>query len=214
MAPPKDAGSEQETRDAPTRARRPGGRSARVRVDVIAATLAELAERGYTALSLESVARRAGVHKTTLYRRWGSREELVLEAMLARAGEHISVPDTGSLRGDLLMLARTAAANAASPEVAAMARAVAAESPHDGRLAAVNRRFWAERLAMDGVIVERAIERGEVAAGTEPGRVIEAVIGPIHLRLLLTGEPVERSFLEGIVDLVVDGVTRRRGSTS
>jgi AcrR family transcriptional regulator len=185
-----------------------------VRADVIAATLAELAERGYTALSLESVARRAGVHKTTLYRRWGSREELVLEAMLARAGEHISVPDTGSLRGDLLTLARTAAANAASPEVAAMARAVAAESPHDGRLAAVNRRFWAERLAMDGVIVERAIERGEVAAGTEPSRVIEAVIGPIHLRLLLTGEPVDRSFLEGIVDLVVDGVTRRRGSTS
>ena len=185
-----------------------------MRVDVIAATLAELAERGYTALSLESVARRAGVHKTTLYRRWGSREELVLEAMLARAGEHISVPDTGSLRGDLLTLARTAAANAASPEVAAMARAVAAESPHDGRLVAVNRRFWAERLALDGVIVERAIERGEVAAGTEPGRVIEAVIGPIHLRLLLTGEPVDRSFLEGIVDLVVDGVTRRRGSTS
>ena len=191
--------------------RRPGGRSARVRAAAIDATLAELAERGYSALSLESVARRAGVHKTTLYRRWRTREELVLEAMLARAGEHISVPDTGSLRGDLLTLARTAAANAASPEVAAMARAVVAESPHDDRLAAANRHFWAERLALDGAIVERAIERGEVAAGTDPVRVIEAVIGPIHLRLLLTGEPVERSFLEAIVDVVVDGVARRQG---
>jgi len=184
------------------------GPSRRVRADTIAATLAELAEGGYSALSLEKVARRAGVHKTTLYRRWGTREELVLEAMLERAGEHISVPDTGSLRKDLLELARTAAANAASPEVAAMARAVAAESPRDRRLAAANRRFWAERLALDGAIVERAIARGEVAAGTDPGRVIEAVLGPIHLRLLLTGEPVDQSFLEGIVDVVVDGTAR------
>jgi AcrR family transcriptional regulator len=190
--------------------RRPGGRSARVRADAIAATLQELAEAGYSALSLESVARRAGVHKTTLYRRWGTREELVLEAMLDRAGEHISVPDTGSVRDDLLELAQTAAANAASPEVAAMARATAAQSPYDARLAAANRRFWAERLALDGVIVERAIERGEVRPGTDAERVIEAVLGPIHLRLLLTGEPIDRPFLAGIVDMVVNGVLTSR----
>ena len=192
------------------RQRRPGGRTARVRAAAIAATLAELAETGYAALTLESVARRAGVHKTTLYRRWGTREELVLEAMLERAGEHISVPETGSLRKDLLELARTAAANAATPEVAAMARAVAAQSPHDSALAAANHRFWDERLALDAAIVERAIERGEVAAGTEPRTVIESVLGPIHLRLLLTGEPVDRAFLQAIVDTVVDGV---RGSS-
>jgi AcrR family transcriptional regulator len=176
----------------------------------MAATLTELAESGYSALSLESVARRAGVHKTTLYRRWGTREELVLEAMLDRAGERISVPDTGSLREDLFELAHTAAANAATPEVAAMARAVAAQAPYDSRLAAANRRFWDERLALDAVIVERAIERGEVAAGTEPRHVIESLLGPIHLRLLLTGEPIDDSFLQGIVDVVVDGVARRR----
>jgi AcrR family transcriptional regulator len=190
--------------------RRPGGRTARVRAAVIAATLAELAGVGYSALSLESVARRAGVGKTTLYRRWGTREELVLDAMLERAGEHISVPDTGSLREDLLELARTAAANAAAPEVAAMARAVAAGSPHDPRLAAANRRFWAERLALDGAIIERAIERGEIAPGTDPGRVVESVLGPIHLRLLLTGEEVDRRFLEGIVDTVLNGIARRQ----
>ena len=190
--------------------RRPGGRSARVRAAAIEATLGELAESGYSALSLDRVARRAGVHKTTLYRRWGTREELVLEAMLERAGEHITVPDTGSLRQDLLGLARTAAANASSPEVAAMARAVAASAPHDSRLAAANRRFWAERLALDGAIVERAIERGEVAPGTDPVRLIESVLGPIHLRLLLTGEPVDASFVEGIVDVVVRGVADSR----
>ena len=191
--------------------RRPGGRSARVRAAAIAATLAELAESGYSALSLESVARRAGVHKTTLYRRWGTREDLVLEAMLERAGEHIPVPNTGSLRKDLFELAQTAAANAASPEVAAMARAVVAQMPHDSRLAAANRRFWDERLALDGIIVEQAIERGEVAPGTQPRQVIESVLGPIHLRLLLTGEPISRDVLQAIVDVVVDGIAQRRG---
>jgi AcrR family transcriptional regulator len=205
----KTAGTRRKTKASRTNKRRRGP-SPLVRTAVIDATLAELAEGGYSALSLEKVARRAGVHKTTLYRRWGAREELVLDAMLERAGEQISVPDTGSLREDLRELARTAAANAASPEVSAMARAVAAESPHDSRLADANRRFWAERLMLDGVIVERAIERGEVAAGTEPRRVIESVLGPIHLRLVLTGEPVDRRFLEGIVDTVVDGIAPRR----
>jgi AcrR family transcriptional regulator len=191
------------------RRRRPGGSSARVRAAAIAATLTELAEAGYSALSLESVARRAGVHKTTLYRRWGTREDLVLDAMLDRAGERISVPDTGSLREDLLELGRTAAVSAATPEVAAMARAVVAQAPHDSRLAAANRRFWDERLALDAAIVERAIERGEVAAGTEPRRVIESLLGPIHLRLLLTGEPIDDAFLQDIVDVVVNGVARR-----
>jgi AcrR family transcriptional regulator len=180
-----------------------------VRAAALAATLEELAEGGYASLSLERVARRAGVHKTTLYRRWGTREELVLEAMLERAAEHISVPDTGSLREDLLELARTAAANASSPEVAAMARAVVAGSPFDSRMAAANRRFWAERLALDAVIVERAIARGEVPAGTDAQRVIEAVLGPIHLRLLLTGAPVDHEFLAGVVDIVVAGYRSR-----
>jgi AcrR family transcriptional regulator len=205
------AAESESTDHATGRRRRPGGRSARVRAAAIDATLAELAESGYSALSLERVAQRAGVHKTTLYRRWGTREELVLEAMLARAGQRISVPDTGSLRDDLLELAATAAANASTPEVAAMARAVVAESPYDDRLATANRRFWDERLTLDAAIVERAVERGEVAAGTDARRVIESVIGPIHLRLLLTGEPVDGAFLEAIVDTVVDGilVTRR-----
>lgn len=194
--------------------RRPGGRSARVCAAAIEATLAELAEVGYSSLSLASVARRAGVHKTTLYRRWGTREALVLEAMLTRADERIVVPDTGSLREDLLELVSTAAANASTPEVAAMARAVASKAPGDPDLAAANRKFWADRLALDAAIVERAIERGEVEPATDSCRVIESVLGPMHLRLLLTGEPVDRSFLEHVVDTVVDGIGRAASVSS
>ena len=188
------------------RKRRPGGRSSRVRSDAITATLAELAERGYAALSLERIARRAGLNPTSLYRRWGSRERLVLEAMLEQVAANVPVPDTGSLREDLLELARTAATNSARPEVAAMARAVAAQAPHDTELAAATEAFWAERLALDGAIVERAIGRGEVAPTTDPTQVIEAVIGPIHLRLLLTGQTIDDTFLKRTIDTVVDGI--------
>jgi AcrR family transcriptional regulator len=205
----KRTSSDQGSEPSAPPKRRPGGRSSRVRTAVIAATLAELADGGYAALSLERIARRAGVNKTSVYRRWGTREQLVLEAMLERASERISVPDTGLLRDDLLELLRTAAVNAATPEVAAMARAVAAQSPHDDALAAANARFWGERLALDATIVERAIERGEVRAGTEPARVIEAVLGPIHLRLMLTHEPVDDAFIESIVDTVLDGIAVR-----
>ena len=199
--------SERDPSEAPAAPkRRPGGRSTRVRAAAIAATLDELAERGYAALSLERIARRAEVNPTSLYRRWGSRERLVLEAMLEQVAEHVSVPDTGSLRDDLLELARTAAANATRPEVAAMARAVAAQAPHDAELAAANQAFWAERLALDGAIIEHAIARREVEPATDPIQVIEAVIGPIHLRLLLTGQPIDDTFLERTVDTVVNGV--------
>jgi AcrR family transcriptional regulator len=189
-----------------TTQRRPGGRSSRVRAAAISATLAELAENGYAGLSLERVARRAGVNKTSLYRRWGSREQLVLEAMLERAGEHVSLPDTGSLRDDLLALASAGAATASAAAGNAVVRAVAAAGPHDEALAAANARFWSERLEMDAEIVRRAVARGEAPEGIDAKAVIEAVLGPVYFRLIVTGEPPDREFIVRIADMVAAGV--------
>ena len=190
--------------------RRPGGRSARVRASVLAATIEELAESGYPALTLDAVARRAGVHKTTLYRRWGTREALVLEAMLENVRVLVPVPDTGSLREDLLALASAGGATASSPAGEAVVRAVVAAGAHDPALAAANQRFWSERLAMDGEIVTRAIARGEAPEGTDPEAVIEAVLGPVYFRLLVTGERPDREFIERIVDYVAGGLSAAR----
>ena len=180
-----------------------------MRAAVLAATIAELAESGHAALTLEAVARRAGVHKTTLYRRWGTRDALVLEAMLELVGERVPVPDTGSLRGDLLALVSSAAATASSPAGEAMVRAVAAAGAHDEALAAHNRRFWTERLAMDAEIVRRAVARGEAPADTDAVEVVEAVLGPVYFRLLVTGETPDREFIEGVVARVADGLAVR-----
>jgi AcrR family transcriptional regulator len=181
---------------------RPGGRSARVRAAVIAATLAELADRGYSGVNLDGVAARAAVHKTTVYRRWRTKEALVLDAMLEQASRTIAVPDTGSLRGDLLELARRSAAIQTSPAGEAVVRAVAGEAPGNPQMAGASRRFWAERLELDRTILQRARDRGEISAQTQHRPVVEALLGPLYFRLLVSGEPLDDGFIEGVVDLV------------
>src|ERR1700689_682516 len=80
---------------------RPGGRSARIRQSVIEATMAVLRDRGWDRFSIAEVASRAGVHETSIYRRWGTRERLATDALPAPGAKALPVPDTGSLRGDL-----------------------------------------------------------------------------------------------------------------
>ena len=82
--------------------RRPGGRSARVQVAVFEATIQLLEERGYERLSIASIAEHAGTHETSLYRRWNTKEQLILEALDRRVAQEIPVPDTGTLRSDLV----------------------------------------------------------------------------------------------------------------
>src|SRR3954452_1599782 len=118
----------------PRTSARPGGRSARVRAAVIEALVGELAEHGLGATTMEAVARRSGVNKTTLYRRWGSKEELVLDALLELGERRVPIPDTGSLRDDLLTVARGSVASVSTPEADAVIRAAAADPGPDSKL--------------------------------------------------------------------------------
>ncbi|MEM9610277.1 MAG: TetR/AcrR family transcriptional regulator [Actinomycetota bacterium] len=185
--------------------RRPGGRAARVRASVLDATTAVLDEVGYDGLSIEVVASRAGVHKTTVYRRWPTKPELVGEAVQAQAEVDIPVPDTGSLREDLRLLARSIIATNTSDAGSLRSRSLIAASTGSDELTRALHGFWAQRMAITGVIVERAIARGEVAEGVDPTLVIEAVAGPLWLRLLLTGEPLDDELADAVADLAAAG---------
>jgi len=176
--------------------RRPGGRSARVRSAVLGATVEILAGEGYEHLSVESVAARAGVHKTTVYRRWPTKADLVADAVRERAQQLVPVPDTGTLAGDLRALARSIAGNIGSDVGTRMARTLIAAAVVSDEIAATQREFWAERFALTGVIVERAIARGELPPRTDARFVLETLIGPLYVRLLLTGEPIDAKFAD------------------
>jgi AcrR family transcriptional regulator len=190
--------------------RRPGGRSARVRRAALEATLAELAEVGYADMTVEGVAGRAGVNKTTLYRRFGSREGLLLEAMLELGRRQVPIPDTGSLRGDLLAYGRSIVACRERPGVEGAIRAAAAAPSHDSPLADASREFWAARLALTDEMIDRAVERGELSRPAHGRALVESLLGAIYFRILLSRERMDEAFVEGVVDaLLGDGPAGR-----
>jgi AcrR family transcriptional regulator len=168
---------------------RPGGRTARNTAAVFAATLDELAARPYDEVSIETIAARAGVHKTTVYRRWRAKADLVSQALAAAAQSLIEVPDTGTVDADLRALSRSVQATLASPRGAATTRSVLAGAAASAEIRSVMAEFWAARLSAIAVIVDRAIARGELPAGTEPGPVMNAMAAPLYYRLLVTAEP-------------------------
>ena len=176
-----------------------------MRSAVLDATSALLTEVGYDQLSIDDVASRAGVHKTTVYRRWPTKPELIADAARVQAAENVPIPDTGTLLGDLRTLAREVAANIGSDGGARRARTIVAAAASSDELAHVMHSFWAHRLGASAAIVERAVDRGELPATANANLIIEAVVGPIWLRLLLTGEPVDDDFADHIAELVTIG---------
>jgi AcrR family transcriptional regulator len=169
---------------------RPGGRTARIRAAVLDATVAELVETGYGGLSVESIAARAGVNKTTLYRRWGGKDGLVVDAVEQFAAAQVRMPDTGQIEDDLRLWARSIVTTLTGPSSSAVVRAVfggAGDSPQAREL---RRRFWLTRLALVTPIVQRALDRGELPAGTDPIEVIRHVGAPLYYRMFILAEPV------------------------
>ncbi|MEV0450393.1 TetR/AcrR family transcriptional regulator C-terminal ligand-binding domain-containing protein [Streptomyces sp. NPDC050600] len=197
--------SEDEKSPAPG-SRRPGGRTARTRAAVRDAVLTGLAEHGYPALTVEYVAERSGVHKTTLYRRWGGVEGMVADA-LALAGEDAwTAPDTGSLAGDLRALAREVADAFADPAQAAAPTAFVGAAFQSERAAESLRDFYTERFRRCEPVVDRAVARGEAPAGTDAGAVVRAVSAPLFLRLFVTREPVDARVADGAARTVLAAV--------
>ena len=169
---------------------RPGGRTAETRSKVLAAALAELIASGYGRTSVEAVAERAGIHKTTIYRRWGNKERLVAEALENAADVRTEVVDTGDIDADMRTLARAVAATLSTHEGAATVRAIVAEAPGSPQLAAVMSGFWAARRAQVGPIIEHAIARKQLPATTDPSELMKYVAAPIYYQLLMSDEPL------------------------
>lgn len=116
------------------------------------------------------------------------------------------IPDTGSVRGDLLELAREIIADTSTRETQAVIRAFVAEAPRESELAARGREFWTTRFAADRQIIQRGIERGELPSDTDPDLAIEALLGPLYLRLLITGLPLDITYAERVIELLLAGL--------
>jgi AcrR family transcriptional regulator len=185
-----------------------GRRGAAVRAAVLEAALAELVDHGIDGVTVAAVAARAGVHETSVYRRWRTREDLIVDALLDRSATQIPVPDTGSLQGDLVELARRVIGYLSSRIGRALVR-MSTLIVEDESLAQARANFLASRLAAIRVVVDRAIEGGELPAGTDAGLVLEMLVAPLHLRTIMTGEPLTDDLPERMVDILLDGLRPR-----
>lgn len=191
---------------------RPGGRSARVRAQVIEATLRLLVEKGYSGLRFEDVAAASGVHKTSIYRRWGTRSELVIDVVQSFAEKSIPIADTGNLRDDLVELVNAVASALQSLEGRALVRTIMAAGSDSFDLAEFGRKVWAARTKAADALIRSAVERGELPE-VDTYELLEALCAPAHMRIFLWGRPFRRRDAERHVDLILAGIEATAGQT-
>jgi AcrR family transcriptional regulator len=180
--------------------------------EVLGVTLAHLAEVGFERLSIPQIAELAAVNKTSIYRRWPNKDELVREALQAGMQHAAQAPDTGTLRGDLVELARSMATSAQSPMGTALLRIVLAEGSHPELRALANPTQVAANKQGPWVVLKRAKERGELRHDVDPSLVLFAIAGTIIHRILVEQKDVTHALISQVVDLVLLGAAAKRSS--
>ena len=172
---------------------------------ILAATLELLAERGLEGLTVDGVAARAKVGKATIYRHWRSRAELVMDAMASLAMPPAPEP-TGDLRTDLCATFTALAGVLRDPDRSRLLASLVDAAERDPELGALHVAHGAVRRAPARSLVHAAVERGELAPGTDPDLVVDLLVGPLFYRRLLAHEQVTASYVESVVDTVLAGL--------
>jgi len=191
---------------SPTETRRPG-RPRDVGRDeaILKATLELVSADGLPALTVDAVAAKAGVSKATIYRRWSSKEAMLLDAWRELTGP-IDTPDTGSVREDLVTLYDDFARRLRTGTLARVMPHMHAAAQVDPDLGRQYRAFMAERRKPLVLMVQRAIARGELPPGTNAEFVQELIHGPLYFRAVVIDRPVPRSHVEQLVDFALNGL--------
>ena len=184
-------------------------RSAEAHRAILDAVFELLAEEGFGRLSIEGVAARAGVGKATVYRRWSSKVALVIEALDTRASERLSVPDTGTARGDLIEFLAQLVRIMAGPEGRVVAPLLEGMSRSPELAEAFRRDLISPWRQITNEIIRRGIARGELRPDLHFDVALDAPVSIVFHRLLITGEPVDEALLGRAVDQVMDGISAR-----
>ncbi|MCS5734062.1 TetR/AcrR family transcriptional regulator [Herbiconiux daphne] len=174
--------------------------------DILDAAVDVLAEEGYDGMTIDMVAARAKAGKATLYRRWASKGELVIDAVACMKKDDLDLdrlPDTGTLRGDLIGMIKPRTLEEAEKKLQVMAglMSVLARSPELSD--AISQAIIEPRAEVNRILLRRAIERGEIAADCDVDTI--ALISPsmAAYRTLVLKKPVDREFLVSMIDGVI-----------
>lgn len=173
-------------------------RAQRSQQTVLTAALGLLEESGVGGFSVEEVARRSGVAKTTIYRHWPTREALVLDAC-ARISQEEETPDTGTLAGDLLAHLTTIAELLASANWSAVLPSIVDAAERDAEFAIVHSEIQRSHAAPVHEIVRRAVTRHELPEDTDSATIAAILLGPLFYRRWFSREALDDAFINAVV---------------
>jgi AcrR family transcriptional regulator len=178
---------------------------------ILAATREILADGGVRSLTMEGVAARAGVAKTTVYRRYRSRDELALAVLIDMVRTVTAGPEVADVRTELVHILRATLDVLRTTLMGRVMQGLVSELAVDPRLSQAFRdQVVALRVEEVAGVLARAAERGQLRPDLDVGLVHELLFGPIYYRLFLSGEPLEPSFADRIVDAVLPALEAQR----
>jgi AcrR family transcriptional regulator len=187
----------------------PQSRRSQTKRLILAATRELLAERGVHQLTVEGVAARAGVAKTTIYRRWRSKDELALAVLLDMVEQIVEVPDLGDTRVELVKLVDAAVQILGGTLMGRVMQGLVSDLATDPELGRLFRdRIVGLRVAEVRRLIERGAARGELREGVDVELVHELLFGPVYYRLLLSGGRLDDRLAERVVDAVMPAIRR------
>ncbi|MGH2707867.1 MAG: TetR/AcrR family transcriptional regulator [Actinomycetota bacterium] len=187
-----------ETPRAPGRPRNPEADRA-----ILQATFDLMAEQGVGRLSMEGVAAKAGVGKSTIYRRWPSKAALVKDAVILFTRQKVPYPDTGTLRDDLVMLLRTIITVYTTTVAGRILPDLLGETARNPELGQALNEFWSSRRKVMFEVLERGTARGEIPEDIDHELVNEFILGPIYHRFLVSRLPLTPDRADYVVDHVL-----------
>lgn len=163
-------------------------------------------ETGFGCLTVEGIAARAGVGKTTIYRRWPNKASIVLDAFFEDDSPHIAFPDTGNVRDDIRRQMRKLVKELNGP-LGCKISMLLANGQFDEEMAEAFRTRWIEPRRNEArEVIKRGVERGEIRKDVDPEVMVDALYGPIYFRLLAEHAPLTQRFADELAELVVGGL--------
>ncbi|MFJ6945140.1 TetR/AcrR family transcriptional regulator [Streptomyces wuyuanensis] len=199
------------TTDPRTR-RAPAG-AAVLREDVTeairAAVFEELATVGFARMSIEGIARRAGVGKTAVYRRWKSKLSLVLDLVSAFAAQGLPAPATGSLYGDVRALLEVASHALRHPVASQVIPDLLVEAARNPEIAdTIKAALFDSQQGVAALVVRDAVARGDLPETADPDRALDLILGPLYWRLVVVRGDLPKGYLDDLAASVVAALTR------
>ena len=166
-----------------------------------------LLERGRDKFTLDAVATAAQVNRTTLYRRWSTKERLLTWALLESVKQQVPQPNLGNIKEELVVIAKALNTFIQTPLGQAFSQVLVPGPEADQAVLDAITQFWRERLALTHEVIERAVERGELPSSVRADDLTEQIFGPFYFRHLARQKEIDAQFVEDIVTRALEAAS-------